>query len=46
MPENDLKTLMAFFEKDSEKLAKGEFIEFWKALTDEEKKEFKQADLK
>lgn len=49
MPEqdkqNDIKAITAFFERDSEPLAKGEMIAFWKNLTDEEKAYFKQADL-
>lgn len=43
--QNDIKAITAFFEKDGQKLAKGEMIAFWKDLTDEEKAYFKQAEL-
>lgn len=42
---NDIKAITEFFERNGEKLNKGEMIAFWKSLTDEEKAYFKQADL-
>ena len=44
--ENSLTEIMKFFGSDPQHpLKDNEFAEFWKSLTDEEKDEFRKADL-
>lgn len=43
--ENNVRDLMEFFSTEEKPCKSGEFMEFWKSLTDEEKVEFKTADL-
>lgn len=43
--ENSLGELMRFFSTDERKVGSGEFREFWDSLSEEEKQEFKEADL-
>jgi hypothetical protein len=44
--ENSLREIMDFLGSDPQHpLKDGEFGEFWKSLTDEERNEFRQADL-
>jgi hypothetical protein len=44
--ENSMRDIMNFLGSDPQHpLKDGEFGEFWRSLTDEEKDEFRQADL-
>lgn len=43
--ENSISDIRKFFEEGSSPLAPGELMEFWKSLTEEEKTEFKKANL-
>lgn len=43
--ENSITQIREYFEKDSRPLAQGEFVVFWKVLTEEERNEFRHADL-
>jgi hypothetical protein len=43
--ENSISEIRAFLTGGKE-LKQGEFVEFWKSLTDEEKHEFRHADLR
>lgn len=42
---NSIPEIRMFFEKDSRPLVGGEFIAFWKSLTEQEKFEFQHAEL-
>lgn len=43
--ENSITDIRKYFEKDAEPFKDNEFVDFWKSLTEEEKDEFKKADL-
>lgn len=43
--ENSISDIRKFFEKDARPYKSGEFIDFWRSLTDVEKSEFKKANL-
>ncbi len=42
---NSIPEIRDFFERDSRPLAQGEFMQFWKSLSEEDKAEFYKADL-
>jgi hypothetical protein len=42
---NSISDLRKWFEKDAASFQPGEFILFWKSLSDEDKAEFLNADL-
>jgi hypothetical protein len=44
--ENSITQIRLFFESDERPLKQGEFVEFWKSLSEEEKDEFRHADLR
>ena len=45
--ENSISDIRRFFEEDADPpLKQGEFVEFWKSLTEEEKHEFRITPLK
>lgn len=43
--ENSISNIRAFLTDPQNPFKQGEFAEFWKSLTDEEKTEFKTAEL-
>lgn len=43
--ENSISDIRRYFERDAKPMEANEFVVFWKSLTDEEKDEFKKADL-
>jgi hypothetical protein len=43
--EHKLPDLMKFFSTDDRPVSTGEFWEFWESLSEEEKLEFKKAEL-
>ncbi len=45
MAENTVKDLKSFLSTPEKPVSNGEMMEFWKSLTDEEKEQFKTADL-
>lgn len=45
MPENKVAEIKNFFGEGTRKVTMAEFNEFWKSLTDDEKKYYKTADL-
>lgn len=46
MAENSMKDLKEFFNVEGKPVTLTEMKEFWESLSDEEKAEFKNADLK
>ena len=44
--ENTIPDIREYFERGVRPLKPGEFIEFWKSLSDEEKEEFRRTPLK
>lgn len=44
--ENSISDIRRYFEDGERPLQPSEFTEFWKNLSEEDKKEFKHADLK
>lgn len=45
MPENTVSQLRDFVSTPENKCSTSEFMEFWKSLTDEQKADYKNADL-
>jgi len=43
--ENDITAIKKFFEDSPRPLKQGEFMDFWKNLSEEEKQEFRTAEL-
>ena len=43
---NSIVDIKKYFERDDKPISTKEFNDFWKSLTEEEKEDFKKADLK